>query len=76
MEQQKKLPEREQVDKDTFTLRIPKDINARIKVLSEEIGISQNALILTFVNLGIRSYESIILHQQEEFRHFLLQSQQ
>lgn len=70
----KKLPEREQV-KDTFTLRIPSETNQKIKTLSNEIGLSQNALILFFINAGIKGYEQFILHQREEFRHFLLQNQ-
>lgn len=38
-------------DKETFTLRIPIKINHDIKKLSTEIGISQNALILSFIYL-------------------------
>lgn len=58
-------------DKETFTLRIPIKINHDIKKLSTEIGISQNALILSFIYLGLQSYSNIIVHQKEEFLHFL-----
>lgn len=39
---------------DNFTLRIPIEINKSIKELSKEIDISQNSLILFFINIGIK----------------------
>lgn len=68
--------EREQIeDRETFTLRIPPELNKSIKEFSSKIGISQNSLILLFINIGIKSYSDIILHQREEFLHFLSQIQ-
>lgn len=61
--------------KRTFTLRLSDEQNESIKELSEKIGISQNALILLFIDLGKESYKNIILHNQEEFYHFLSQIQ-
>lgn len=62
-------------DVDNFTLRIPVEINKSIKELSKEIDISQNSLILFFINIGIKSYQDCINHQKEEFRHFVAHNQ-
>lgn len=60
--------------KDTFTLRIPTSINIRIKELANEIGISQNDLILLFINLGMSGYKEFTLHQKEQLAHVLIQN--
>jgi len=62
--------EREQA---TFTLRIPEDKSERLKALSKEIGMSQNSLILAFIQIGLDSYEEAISLNQAEFRRFLSQ---
>ena len=70
-----KSSQRELVSKATFTLRIPQLVNEEIKALSNEIGISQNDLILMFVKLGMKIYKEFIPHQREELLHFLSQIQ-
>lgn len=58
-----------------FTLRLSKEKNKSIKELSEKIGVSQNSLILLFLELGIESYKEIILCNQQEFRRFFSENQ-
>lgn len=43
----------------TTTLRIPEKRNGYLKQKSTEIGISQNALILMLLDIGIKCYERI-----------------
>lgn len=66
-----KLPVREQVRRDTFTLRIPERINQKIRKASTEAGISQNDYILFMVQLGMLTYQDFIPHQKEELLRFL-----
>lgn len=58
-------------DKDTFTLRIPTETNKSIKKLSQKTGLSQNSLILLFIDMGMKSYSDLINHQKEEFCRFV-----
>ena len=60
----------------TFTLRMPEEKNEKLRIMAQELDISQNALIKSFIDLSMKAYENIIFHQQEEFRHFLSQNQQ
>jgi len=57
----------------TFTLRMSGDKSQALKSLSSRLGISQNALILAFIQVGIESYSNIIALNQEEFHRFLSQ---
>jgi len=49
------------------------DKSQALKSLSSRLGISQNALILAFIQVGIESYSNIIALNQEEFHRFLSQ---
>jgi DNA-binding MurR/RpiR family transcriptional regulator len=60
----------------TFTLRLSPQMNQDIKELAQEMDVSQNSLIRTFIGLGMKSYREIILHQKAEFCRFLSQIQQ
>lgn len=62
-------------EKDTFTLRIPTEKNKSIRELSESIGMSQNSLILLFIECGIRCVTEIPHHQVKEFHRWLSGSQ-
>jgi DNA-binding MurR/RpiR family transcriptional regulator len=59
----------------TFTLRLSPQMNQDIKELAQEMGVSQNSLIRTFIDLGMKSYREIILQQKAEFLRFLSQIQ-
>lgn len=61
--------------KDTFTLRIPTETNKSIREMSEITGISQNSLILLFIDCGMQCFTKIPRHQVEEFRRWLSQNQ-
>ena len=63
------------LNKDVFTLRIPEEKNKSIKKLSMDIGISQNNLILLFIDLGLKSVSDIIVRQKEEFLRLFSQNQ-
>ena len=63
-------------DKEAFTFRIPAHINDKIKNLSREIGISQNALILLFVYTGLEAFGNISHLQKAEFDRILAQISQ
>ena len=41
----------------TLTLRMPESTNAYLREKAREIGVSQNALILMLMNIGIKVYE-------------------
>ena len=62
-------------EKDTFTLRLPTEKNKSIRKLADDIGISQNSLILLFVDYGLKSFDEAIPHQLNEFYHWLSQNQ-
>lgn len=47
----------------TTSLRLPEKQNCYIQEKAHEIGISQNALLLVLIDLGIKMYDSTaILH--------------
>lgn len=62
-------------EKDTFTLRLPSEKNKSIRELANNIGISQNSLILLFISCGLQSFREIIPHQAKEFYRWLSQNQ-
>ena len=62
-------------EKDTFTLRIPSEKNKSIKELSDSIGISQNSLILLFIDFGLKGFKEITHQQRQEFHRWLSQNQ-
>lgn len=41
----------------TTTLRIPKTKNDYLRQKADEIGVSQNSLILMLLDIGVRAYE-------------------
>ena len=45
-------------DKDLISLRLATDVNLKTKMKAEQIGVSQNALLNIFIDLGMRAYES------------------
>lgn len=60
MEQQKKLPEREQDNRDKLTLRLSPDLNLYTKKKAESIGVTQNSLLVMLIDLGLKYYEGEI----------------
>lgn len=53
--EKEKLPAREQV---TTSIRLSEEMNNYIKAKAMEINISQNALMVVLIDLGIKLYES------------------
>ena len=50
----------------TTTLRIPEERNAYLKQKASEIGVSQNALILMLLDIGIKCYENNLSYSSAE----------
>ena len=50
----------------TTTLRIPKEKNVYLRQKADEIGVSQNSLILMLLDIGIRAYELLSYSPSEE----------
>lgn len=72
--EKEKPPVREQIERDTFTLRIPIHINQKIRDASKEFGVSQNDYILFMVHLGMAIQQDFIPRQKEELLRFLSQN--
>ena len=57
----------------SFTLRIPDEKSERLEQMAEKLSTSQNSLILSFMEIGLDSYETLIEQNRQEFLHFLSQ---
>lgn len=59
-----KAQDRELDTIETTSMRIPTQLNKKLKLKARELGVSQNALYLILIDLGLKAYESSIV------RHF------
>lgn len=65
MEQQKKLPEREQVSVRQMTLRISNNLFEETQQEADAIGSSQNSFICMMIKLGLKVYNGQVVIQQK-----------